>query len=74
RVELQADTNGDHKVDVIQLFENGKVVRQFEDTKFTGKFDRSFVNGQPASLSDPPSPPPLGELGCGHFSELWKAR
>jgi hypothetical protein len=50
------------------------VVRQFEDTKFKGTFDRSFVNGQPASLSDPPSPPPLGELGCGHFSELWKAR
>jgi hypothetical protein len=75
-VALQADTNGDRKVDVIQTFANGAVARQDEDTNYDGQLDQSFVDGKPVPLPTDAAVPAdaLGALDCGRFSDFWKGR
>ena len=76
RVQLQADTNGDGRADVIQTFEGGQVARHDEDQDFDGRIDASFVGGKPAPVDGAPalSPGPLGKLECGALDPFWKQR
>jgi hypothetical protein len=76
RVRLEADTNGDRKVDVIQTFSGQNLARQDEDSNYDGKIDQSFEAGKPVAVPANPNiaNATLPALDCGRFNDFWKGR
>ena len=75
-VRLDADTNGDHKVDVVQTFKGGALAFQDEDTNFDGVIDQRFQGTTPVSVpaGTRVSDEPFGKLDCGSFDRFWWKR
>jgi hypothetical protein len=75
-VRVEADTNGDHKPDVVQTYQGGALVFQDEDTNFDGKIDQRFKGTAPvavpagAKIEDAP----FEKLDCGSFDRFWWKR
>ena len=75
-VRLDADTNGDHKVDVVQTFKGGALAFQDEDTNFDGVIDQRFQGTTPISVPAGTTiqGEPFGKLECGSFDRFWWKR
>ena len=73
---LDADTNDDRSPDVIQVFENGDLSYQDEDTDFDGLIDQRFRNGEPVTIAATQRIPDFRFEGlrCGSFHGFWWKR
>ncbi len=75
RVRVEADTNGDRKVDVVQSVTAAGVAVQEEDTDFDGSLDRRFEDNQLVeSTHGTRVGADFGPIGCGSFHRFWWKR
>ena len=73
RVQLETDTNGDGRADIVQLLDGDAVTQQDEDTDFDGVLNRRFLGNTPADIPpDTSAPAKYGALQCGRFDAFWK--
>jgi hypothetical protein len=75
-VRVDADTDNDHRPDVVQTYDGDALVHQDEDTTGDGVVDQRFQGKQ--SVPVPPgtriSGDPFAKLDCGSFDVFWSRR
>jgi hypothetical protein len=73
---LDADTNGDRKADVVQVFKGGALAYQDEDTDNDGVIDQRFEGNTPVAVpaGTKVTSAKFGKLGCGSFNRFWWKR
>jgi hypothetical protein len=76
-VRVEADTNRDHRPDVVQTYDASGTLRyQDEDTNGDGIVDRRFEGGKSVPVPPGATIPrdPFPKLDCGSFDGFWTKR
>ena len=73
---MDADTDNDHRPDVVQTYEGDALLHQDEDTNGDGVVDQRFEGKR--SVTVPPGTAISGDrsrrLDCGGFDGFWSRR
>jgi hypothetical protein len=75
-VRLDADTDGDRRPDVVQVYAGGALLHQDEDTDADGAVDRRFQGDAAVAVPEGAriEGGPFSALGCGSFDSFWWKR